>query len=85
MMNISGSGMRIVVDRPLPVNAAVRVDLENSMFLAEVCYCNRDGATHTIGLTVDQVLHDTPDLLSLWRALDGGVEQRQPQPDPATL
>ncbi len=84
MANLSGRGMRIIIDRPLPVNAAVKVDLESAMLLGEVCYCVPDGGVYAIGLELEQVLHDAPDLLSLWRALKGGVPQRQPQRDSAT-
>lgn len=69
--NVSGRGMRVQLDEPLPLNAAVRVDAGNMMLLGEVCYCEPDGRFHAIGIMLEQVLHESPGLFPLIEAVRG--------------
>lgn len=82
--NLSGRGMRVIVDRKLLVSSPVRVDLNHSILLGEVCYVEQDGDRFAVGLVLDQVLHETPELKALIAAIsdeagqevDAGVETR---------
>ncbi len=69
VVNLSGHGMRILVDRRVEMDRAVKVKVEGTMILGEVAYCQPDGEKYAMGLEVDQVLHEVPDLLPLWKAL----------------
>ncbi len=66
---MSGRGARLVLETDLPLNAAVRVDLNDAVLLGEVCYRDREGDHFAVGLVFDQVLHKPPELLPLLRAL----------------
>lgn len=69
--NVSGRGMRVELDAPLPLNAAVRVDARDMMLLGEVCYCEPDGQAYALGIMLEQVLYESPGLLPLVHALRG--------------
>jgi hypothetical protein len=61
--------MRLSLDRALPLDSAVRVDLGNSILLGEVCYSRPDNEGYVVGLMVDQVLHETVGLRPLMDAV----------------
>ncbi len=67
--NVSGRGMRILLDRKVPVDTAMRIDVDGSIVLAEVCYSEPDNGAYATGLVLDQVLVETPGLWSLHHAL----------------
>ena len=55
-LQLSSHGMRLVVDRPIAVNAAVKVDGDRWMVLGEVCYCKPERSHYSVGLQLDQAL-----------------------------
>ena len=61
--------MRLAIDRPLPLDSAVRVQIGRSIFLGEVCYCRADSGGFAVGLMLDQVLQETIDLQPLIGAI----------------
>jgi hypothetical protein len=66
---VSGRGMRIVAHRALPLSAPVRLDLDDSLVLGEVCYCSPDGDKFVIGLQLQHSLlrlAELADLRSQW-------------------
>jgi len=65
--DISGRGMRLLLNAALPVGAAVRVDLDDSLLLGEVRYCIRNDDQFAIGLQLDQGI---PSLSELDRLLE---------------
>ena len=69
MVEISDRGMRLMLDRPLPVSAAVRVDYDDTLLLGEVCHATRQGESYAVGLALDQVLHELTRLSQLAEAL----------------
>ena len=73
--NISGRGMRLLLDRPVAADTAVMLKTESASFLAEVCYCEPVPAGYAIGLVLDQVLYQSAELQALCRAL-----RNQPAP-----
>ena len=70
--NLSGKGARLVLDEPVAVDAAIEIDLGDRLFLGEVCYSEPVPGGYAIGVHLNQVLHETPDLAALLRALTGG-------------
>ncbi|MCC6585477.1 MAG: PilZ domain-containing protein [Bryobacterales bacterium] len=65
LSNISGRGLRMTMSEAIPVNAAVRVDIDNSMLLGEVCYCEPFGGQWAVGLEMEQSLSDLSGLCRL--------------------
>lgn len=63
--NLSGRGMRVVLDHPVPLNSAVQVDLEDSLILGEVCYCHPANGEWAVGLEIQQSLSDLRSLRNL--------------------
>ena len=86
LANVSGHGFGLVLERPLPINAAVRVDLHDAMLLGEVCYCEpvagRQG--YGIGIRAEHVLTESNELAALMRSLmeEPGQTADTPQPEP---
>lgn len=68
MVEISDCGMRLMLDRPLPVSAAVRVDYDDTLLLGEVCHATQQGEDYVVGLALDQVLHELTKLNQLAQA-----------------
>jgi PilZ domain len=85
-VEISGSGMRLLVNRPVPVGAAVKVEPDDSMMLGEVCYCEPDSAGgYYVGVKLLQVLHGLGELARLNRRLLGEETRSAPGVQPATV
>jgi hypothetical protein len=64
-IEFSGHGLQLVVDRQLPVNAAVKVEGDDWMMLGEVCYCRQEGIHFVAGLRIDQALENLGELSKL--------------------
>lgn len=64
-VEFSGHGLQVVVHRPIPVNAAVKVEGDNWMMLGEVCYCRPEGIHFVAGLKIDQTLENLRELAEL--------------------
>ena len=77
--NISGSGLRVVTETPLASGTALRIDLPDSMILAEVRYCATLAAhaltpevtRYSLGLEMKQVLNDMGELGRLMHGIMG--------------
>ena len=82
--NISGSGLRIILERPLPEGAAIQIDLPDSIVLAEVRYTvmHEPHALHpeipryAIGLEMKEVLSNMSQLASLIHGITGQSTSR---------
>ncbi|MCC7175983.1 MAG: PilZ domain-containing protein [Bryobacterales bacterium] len=62
LINLSSRGAGLIVQRELPVEAAVEVDFEDALLLGEVRWCRPEAATFVVGLSVD---HWLPGLMRL--------------------
>lgn len=70
LVDFSGRGMRVLVDRALAVDTPVRIDLDDQILLGEVCYSQPDGkGRYALGLEMHQSLKHVEDLSRLMRAL----------------
>ena len=77
--NISGSGLRIISDTPLPAGAAIQINLPDSMILAEVRYSEAaephplrpDEKRYAIGLSMQEVLSDMSQLARMVEGIMG--------------
>jgi hypothetical protein len=61
-IDFSGHGLQLVLHRPIPVNAAVKVEGDDWMMLGEVCYCRQEGIHFVAGLKIDQTLDNLHEL-----------------------
>lgn len=68
-IQLSAHGMRLVVDRPIPVNVAIKVVCDDWLGLGDVCYCRQERGHFVVGLKLDQVLVDLADLTARNRDL----------------
>lgn len=75
-VEVSARGMRIVLDRPIPVGAAVKLESDDTLMLGEISYCRPESNGFVAGLRLDQVLRKSSQLETLNRALFG--EERGP-------
>jgi hypothetical protein len=66
--NASGRGLGLLTAAPLSPGAAIRIDIDDSMVLAEAIYCRDDGDGYFVGVELDQVLVG---LTELGRILEG--------------
>ena len=64
-IEFSGHGLQVVLHRPIPVNAAVKVEGDDWMMLGEVCYCRQEGIHFVAGLKIDQTLENLDELSRL--------------------
>jgi hypothetical protein len=55
-IQLSAHGMRLVTDRPIPLNAAIKVVCDDWLGLGDVCYCHQERGHFAIGLQLDQIL-----------------------------
>ena len=85
--NVSEKGMRLLTSAGAPPGVAIRVDVEGTVLLGEVCYCIREGSGYAIGLQLERVLTLTEDLSRLIRHLleesDAGQDNRRQSHDTA--
>jgi PilZ domain len=69
IVNISGRGMRLLINTQVPAGAAIRVDVDGSLLLGEVAYCYADGEQYAVGLQLEQALTISEELSRLMRRL----------------
>lgn len=67
--DVSGRSALLRIPRRVPLNVAVRVDLDDALLLGEICYCSPINEDFRIGLVIDQTLTGIEDILALSRAL----------------
>jgi len=65
LRNISGTGARLRVEEPIPVDSALRFDLGDSMLLGEVCYCASDSGAFAIGVELRHSLVNLAEVAKL--------------------
>lgn len=70
LVNLSGRGMRLRLDRPLPADAAVRIEIDDTLMLGEVCYCGpSDDGGFAVGVELEQVLRGVSEITAQMAAL----------------
>jgi hypothetical protein len=70
-IELSGSGMRLLLKRAIPVGATVKAETEDSMMLGEVCFCEAQASGFLVGLKLNQVLSNLGELARLNRRIMG--------------
>ncbi len=80
--NLSGRGMRLLLDRSVPLDAAVRVEWNDTLALGEVCYAKRHGDVWAVGLMLE---HSLPQLAELDRLIHSILGEESPSEQPAEV
>lgn len=65
VIDFSGRGLALRTSSEIPVNAAIKIEYGDNLFLGEVCYCQPDTNGFRVGLALEQVIYATQDLLRL--------------------
>lgn len=52
VLDISGSGLRLVLPNPLPCGSPIKVETGHMVMLGEVCRCEPDQNAYLVGLIV---------------------------------
>ena len=74
----SGRGMRLLVPYELAPGTTIKVETDEMLFLAEICYCSRvNDERFAIGLDVSQSLQITTQLKKLAEAVGVGSAARR--------
>lgn len=68
-IGLSAHGMQLVLDRPVEVNAAVKVQADDWLVLGEVCYSMPERSHYKVGLLLDQALMGLQELAERTEAL----------------
>jgi len=86
--NLSGRGMRILLERPLELDLPVRIDFqmdsEDTLLLGEVVYCIPEGNSYAIGLELHHSISHLSSLHNLIQHLLGEDTRSRPKsPQPS--
>jgi hypothetical protein len=69
VLDLSGRGLRLAVPYPIPFGAAVKIETEELLMLAEVCRCSVLPSGYEAGLMVSEMLTGLSELRRLNEAL----------------
>jgi hypothetical protein len=82
-LDISGSGMRLLMPAKIPCGTGIKIDSKNASVLAEVIRCVREGDSYAVAVTLLHSLCVFKDLEVLNRALFGEDYNRSEVESPA--
>ena len=71
VLEISGTGLRLLLNRLVHVDSAVRIDLNDCILLGEVCHCAPAPGGYLCGVQLEQALTNVSDLVRLNEHLMG--------------
>jgi hypothetical protein len=71
ILNVSGTGMRLLVDRLVPAGMPLKIEWNQILLLGDVCYCQPAERGFAIGLELEHALLHTGELARLAQALLG--------------
>jgi PilZ domain len=54
--NASGRGLGLVVDNPITLGSALKIELDDSVILGEVAFCQGVGSSYLVGVDLDQMI-----------------------------
>ncbi len=83
VVNVSGNGMRLILDRPVAPGVPLKIECEETLLLGEVCYCEEVEGSYAAGLELEHALLQTGDLARLSRRLLCQEEPVVPRKQPA--
>ncbi len=65
LKNLSGRGLSVLTDCAIPLGTPVRLDVNDSVMLGEICYCASTSEGLICGIQLEQALHSVADLTRL--------------------
>jgi hypothetical protein len=65
LKNLSGRGLRLITGCAIQLGTAVRIDINDSVLLGEVCYCSSTPDGLVCGVQLEQALNSVGDLTRL--------------------
>ncbi len=68
-IDVSGRGIKLRLGRQVMPNTPVKIEVGDSMYLGEVCYCRLERGAFIAGLAIEQVLTGLHGLAKLRRKL----------------
>jgi hypothetical protein len=77
IVNMSGKGISLAAEQQLPIGSAVKVNLEDSMLLGEVCHCHHNQGSWIFGVKLDQVITSVSELSRLVTTVMGYGRERE--------
>jgi hypothetical protein len=80
LVNLSVTGMRVVVDAHVRPGEAVHIAVNGTRFAGTACYCKRTLSSYAVGVRLDQSFTVSDELLALMRKLVGVESVAQPSP-----
>lgn len=75
IVNLSGKGMRILLEAAVPAGSAVRIDVDGTVLLGEICYCQPEGFCYAAGFELEQAFTLSEELAALMRGISAACEQ----------
>ena len=69
LQDVSGRGVRILVNQPFAVNTPVRIDVGERLLLGDVCYCREEGERYEIGVSLSHAILEMSPLTKLMEHL----------------
>ena len=71
IIELSGHGIRLTASRPVQAGQPVRIDLEDSLLLGEVCYCHRGDGEYVFGVSLEQAIASLSEVARLVQSIAG--------------
>ncbi|HUS07411.1 MAG TPA: hypothetical protein VMZ52_13980 [Bryobacteraceae bacterium] len=81
LLEHSSQAIRLATDQPVPLNAPVRIDMNDSILLGEVCQVSTEDGRYVTNIRLQHVLQGLTDLHRLVAGIMGeSWPRRQTQP-----
>lgn len=86
LTNISGRGCRILVQKPFPANTTVRIDVNGTPLIGNVCYCREEPDGYSLGIALTHSVVAMTGISDLLQQLVGhSLQEALPKPAPAAV
>jgi len=85
IVEMTGPAVRLNMSQALPTGTAVKIEAEDTLLLADVCFCDAAPDGVVVGVTVRHMLTALAELSRLGRALRGenALDAREQEHEPA--
>ena len=70
-VDVSAGGMKLLTAWRFPQDAAVQIELQDVIYLGEICYCRPEPGGFIIGIEINMAVRKLSDLIRLQRKLEG--------------
>jgi hypothetical protein len=77
LLNLSGRGLSLLCERQIPVGVPIRVNLNATVLLGELCHCTKADGGYLCGIRLEQALTSVGDLSQLMNAVIENISSKQ--------